>query len=172
MHDVLAGNATKAFEGSLAPVIFSHSSAHGLCPHPRNVPDDILPLVKKTGSVIMVSFVPPFTSCIDKGDGIPEFYPQNSTLEFVADHIMYIGENIGFEHVGLGSDFSGMESTPRGLEDVSKFPHLIKELLQRGLSDGQVSGIIGGNVLRVWKEVEEVARRMQAKGVLPMEDEV
>ncbi|KAJ9604559.1 hypothetical protein H2200_010672 [Cladophialophora chaetospira] len=174
MHDVLAGNATKGFTGSKAPVIFSHSSAHNLCPHPRNVPDHILPLVKQTNSVVMVTFVPQFISCVNSSipDRLPTFYPPNSTLEWVAEHIMYFGNKIGFEHVGLGSDFDGIPSTPRGLEDVSKFPDLVKELLLRGLSDGQVKGIIGRNVLRVWRRVEEISREMQAEGVLPMEDDV
>ncbi|KAL2403011.1 Dipeptidase aclJ [Exophiala dermatitidis] len=174
MHDVLAGNTTKSYAGSRAPVIFSHSSAFALCPHPRNVPDYILPLVKKTNSVVMVTFVPEFVSCVNssKPDRLPTFYPPNSTLGFVADHIMYIGNKIGFEHVGIGSDFDGCFDTPRGLEDVSKFPDLVRELLVRGLSDDQVEGIVGGNVLRVWKRVEEVAQEMQASGALPMEDEI
>lgn len=122
----------------------------------------------------MVTFVPEFVSCVNssKPDRLPTFHPPNSTLGFVADHIMYIGNKIGFEHVGIGSDFDGCFDTPRGLEDVSKFPDLVRELLVRGLSDDQVEGIVGGNVLRVWKRVEEVAQEMQASGALPMEDEI
>ncbi|KIW79275.1 hypothetical protein Z517_05887 [Fonsecaea pedrosoi CBS 271.37] len=174
MHDVLAGNQTKAFPGSQAPVIFSHSSAHALCPHPRNVPDHILPLVKQTDSVVMVTFVPEFISCVNATvpDTLPAFYPANSTLAWVADHIMYIGGKIGFEHVGIGSDFDGTPTTPSGLQDVTKFPDLLKELLRRGLSDAQVEGITGGNLLRVWKRVEEVGLEMQREGVLPMEDDI
>lgn len=122
----------------------------------------------------MVTFVPQFISCINSTvpDTLPTHYPANSTLEFVADHIMYIGEKIGFDHVGIGSDFDGTPATPRGLEDASKFPDLVKELLKRGLSDAQAEGIVGANVLRVWKRVEEVSREMQASGVLPLEDDI
>src|ERR1700742_1637469 len=174
MHDVLAGNATKSFKGSRAPVIFSHSSAHKLCPHPRNVPDHILPLVKQTNSVVMVTFVPQFISCVNStvADRLPTFFPVNSTMEWVSEHIMYIGNKIGFEHVGIGSDFDGVPTTPRGLEDVSKFPGLVKELLRRGLSDKQAAGVVGGNLLRVWKRVEDVSKEMHQEGVLPMEDEI
>jgi membrane dipeptidase len=125
-------------------------------------------------SVVMVTFVPQFISCVNATvpDRLPTFYPANSTLEWVVEHIMYIGNKIGFEHVGIGSDFDGIPSTPRGLEDVSKFPELVKELLRRGLSDQQAAGVIGGNLLRVWKRVEEVSREMLREGVLPMEDDI
>ena len=105
MRDVLVGNATKSFKGSQAPSIFSHSSAYALCPYPRNVPDHILPLVKATKSVVMVTFVLQFISCVKSKvpNSLPDFYPPNSTLERVADHITYIGDKIGYEHVGIGS---------------------------------------------------------------------
>lgn len=173
MSDVLGGSD---WEGSSAPIMFSHSSAYSLCPHPRNVPDHILELVKKTNSVVMINFAPDFISCVEPTNpsadwnGIPDFYPANSTLEHVVSHIKYIGDLIGYEHVGLGSDFDGIPSTPRGLDDVSKFPDLVKEMLKRGISDKEAGWVVGGNILRVWGEVDKVALKMQMDGVKPLED--
>ncbi|KAL3475123.1 renal dipeptidase family [Aspergillus californicus] len=155
MHDAL--------DTSRAPVIFSHSSVYGLCPHPRNVPDDVLRRLARNGGVIMITFFPEYTRCDD---------PDSATLSDVADHIQYVGDLIGYQYIGLGSDFDGMEKTIKGLEDVSKYPDLIKELLARGVSVRDVAGVIGGNVLRVMGDVERVAEEMRAEGVTPMEDDV
>ena len=186
--DVLGAYADD-WEGSVAPIMYSHSSAYSVCPHPRNVHDDVLALVKKTNSVVMVNFAPDFISCtlpadakpsdieVEGGstvpiDPLPDFYPANSTLAHVVDHIVYMGEKIGYDHVGLGSDFDGIPSTPKGLEDVSKWPDLVAEMLRRGVSDEDAGKVVGGNILRVWGDVEKVAAKMQKEGTLPAEDDV
>ncbi|CAK1368331.1 putative dipeptidase [Cercospora beticola] len=171
MRDVLGGNPE--WEGSIAPPIFSHSSAYSICPHPRNVPDEILDLVKKRNSLVMVNFNPDFISCRDVGaeNGLPEFVNSTNTIAQVARHVMYIGERIGYDHVGLGSDFDGIESTPRGLEDVSKVPDLIDILLSKGVSEKDAAKIAGRNLLRVWHEADRVAAKLQKK-INPIEDDL
>lgn len=170
MLDVLGNKSDWA--GSKAPIIFSHSSAYSICPHPRNVKDHVLQLVKERNSIVMVNIAPDFISCVDAGNenGLPDFVPANSTLAHAARHILHIGNLIGYDHVGIGTDFDGIPSVPVGLEDVSKYPDLIAELLRQGVSNEDAAKVAGGNVLRVWKDVDAVAAQLQADGELPMED--
>lgn len=156
-----AATMRMAINISAAPVMFSHSSSFTLCAHSRNVPDDVLLEVKANNGIVMVTFYPEYVNCHN---------PAEASMNDVADHIEYIGKLIGFEHVGIGADFDGMARGPRGLEDVSQYPKLIKVLLRRGISQHDLAGVVGGNILRVMKDVEAVAQG--SINERPLEDDV
>lgn len=87
-------------------------------------------------------------------------YPY-ATLEDVLDHFDHVINLTSIDHVGIGTDYDGVgDSLPIGLKDVSSYPHLVEGLLRRGYSDDDIKKILGGNLLRVWREVEAVAARM------------
>jgi membrane dipeptidase len=177
-----------ALRVSQAPVIASHSSAYALCPSPRNVPDDMLKLVAKNGGVVMVNFYSGFIvpDTARKVKAVFEEYQirypdpaarrkaveawfktegpklPRGTIKDVAEHIDHIVKVAGIDHVGIGSDYDGITSWPKGLEDVSCYPRLTDELIRRGYSDENLHKILGRNVLRAFREAEAVARRLQA----------
>ena len=185
---VSADTMRQALRVSKAPVIASHSSAYALTPHPRNVPDDVLALIAKSGGVVMVNFYPGFLTpegaraskdMFRASRDLRARYPddrdfqaamsqwqkehpvQPCSVRTVVDHIEHIIKVAGIDHVGLGSDFDGITTVPRQLEDVSCYPYLTQELLNRGYSSEQIHKVLGQNLLRAFRQVEQVARGMQ-----------
>ncbi|KAM9408596.1 dipeptidase 2 isoform 2-T2 [Pholidichthys leucotaenia] len=137
--------ASAVLKHSKAPVIFSHSSSYSICNHSRNVPDWLLHRLKNNRGLIMVNLYSKFISCREE-----------ATISHVADHFDHIKRVIGADSIGIGGDYEGATSFPRGLEDVSKYPTLIQELLERNWTESDLADVLRRNFLRVFEEVERV----------------
>ncbi|HTG84636.1 MAG TPA: dipeptidase [Gemmatimonadales bacterium] len=188
LSHVSPGVMSDALNVTEAPVIFSHSSCRALVDFPRNVPDSILARLPQNGGVVMVTFVPGFVSNAVRdaetanGQAIDSLLKDvtdtterrriareygashplpHATIAQVADHIEHARKVAGVDHVGIGSDFDGIDAGPDGLEDVSKFPALFAELIRRGWSDADLKKLAGENVLRVLRQAEAVAMKDQ-----------
>jgi len=173
---------------SRAPVIASHSSAFGVAAHPRNVPDDVLRELPKNGGVVMVNFysgfIVPERAAVgarmvaeriarrqqdaqqsDEGGANSVFRSTTEqqsmsagSVHTLVDHIEHIVKTAGIDHVGIGSDYDGVTKLPAQLEDVSCYPYITQELLNRGFQPDEIRKILGGNLLRVLRQAERVAQ--------------
>ena len=181
----------QAIEVSEAPVVFSHSSARALADVPRNVPDDVLEAVGRTDGVVMVAFVPWFVTergaeinrrglvemrrlreehpgdplAVEKA--IDVWFGEQGEVDVtpadVADHIDHVRAVAGIDAIGVGGDYDGVPTMGSHLTDVSTYPLVFAELRDRGYTDAELQQIAGRNVLRVMREAEKVADRLQGE---------
>lgn len=172
-----------------APVIASHSNARAIADRPRNIPDPLLAAIGRNGGVVMVNAYPAFLSAAwnawDNGRGAfarSQGLPTNRygrqtppavkaweaanpaprvTAATMADHVEHVARVAGRAHVGIGGDYDGISGTgPEGMGGVDGYPLLFAELARRGWSDGDLSALAQGNVLRVLARAEAVAKTM------------
>ncbi|MEV7888146.1 dipeptidase [Streptomyces sp. NPDC002817] len=190
LSHVAATTMRDALDATLAPVIFSHSSSRAVCDHPRNIPDDVLERLSGNGGMAMVTFVPKFvlqaavdwTAAADENMRAHGFHhlattpdamkvhrafeeqrPRPiATVSTVADHLDHMREVAGIDHLGIGGDYDGTAFTPDGLNDVSGYPNLVAELLDRGWSTSDLAKLTWQNAVRVLGAAEDVARDLQA----------
>jgi membrane dipeptidase len=180
LSHVAPSTMSAALDASVAPVMFSHSSARGLMNNARDVPDSILARMPANGGVVMVTFVSGFLRDISSGpwrqmlrDSLgsspdsttrAQFilrHPRpNATAADVANHIEYIRKLAGVDHVGLGGDYDGTTELPDGMRDVSGYPLVFAELIRRGWSDNDLRKLAGENILRVLRDVEATRDRL------------
>jgi membrane dipeptidase len=179
-HDAMR----RALDIAAAPIALTHCNSFTLCDHPRNAPDDVLRRLRENGGIVMATFVPGFISqplrtwqaqTRDRYGKAPlaadpkaEQAQQEArlgpapraTLEQLADHVAYLVDIAGVDHVGIGSDFFG-GAQPLGLENVSCFPALFAELIQRGFSRVSLAKIASRNFLRMMRQVESVGEKLR-----------
>ncbi|MGW0826766.1 dipeptidase [Streptomyces sp. NPDC002845] len=191
LSHVAATTMRDALDTSVAPVIFSHSSSQAVCDHPRNIPDDVLERLPGNGGVAMVTFVPKFvlqaavdwTVAADDNmrahgfhhlDTTPEAMKVHrafeeadprpvATVSTVADHLDHMREVTGIDHLGIGGDYDGTAFLPDGLNDVSGYPNLIAELLDRGWSRTDLAKLTWQNAVRALGAAEDVARDLRGR---------
>lgn len=152
--------ARDALETSQAPVVFSHSGAAAICNSSRNVPDNLLRMIAANGGVVMINFYAKLVTCGER-----------ATIKDVVAHINHVRRVAGVEHVGIGAGYDGIDAPPEGLEDVSRYPHLLAELLRDpDWSEEDVRKLAGMNVVRVLQHVEKVRDQWRRAAVQPGEE--
>ncbi|WP_327274834.1 dipeptidase [Streptomyces sp. NBC_01224] len=191
LSHVAATTMRDALDTSTAPVIFSHSSSHAICDHPRNIPDDVLGRLPANGGIAMATFVPKFvlpaavawTHAADenmRAHGLHHldttaqamkihaaFETANprpmATVATIADHLDHMREVAGIDHIGIGGDYDGTAFLPEGLQDVAGYPNLIAELLGRSWSTADLAKLTWQNAVRVLRDAEDVARELSTR---------
>jgi len=191
LSHVAATTMRDALATSVAPVMFSHSSARAVCDHPRNIPDDVLAQLPANGGIAMATFVPKFvlpeavawTKAADenlRAHGLHHldtteramklhaaFEAANprpaATVATIADHLDHMREVAGIDHIGIGGDYDGTAFLPQGLESVAGYPNLIAELLRRNWSAADLAKLTWQNAVRVLRAAEDVARDLRAR---------
>jgi membrane dipeptidase len=140
---------------SKAPIVSTHSCCRALASHRRNMTDDMIRTLADHGGVIQINFYPVFLS-----DLYASFYEVKGEkasprpgVSDVVNHIYHAVKVGGIEHVGIGTDFDGIEVTPKGLEDISKLPKVFDQLKRKGYSEDQIELIAGKNFLRTFNDV-------------------
>ena len=136
-------------EASQAPIVATHSCCRTLCGHRRNLTDDMLKALGEKGGYVGINFYPYFLS-----DRFDQAKPWRPGVKEIVDHIDHAVQLAGIDHVGIGSDFDGIEDlTPEGLENISKSRLVLDEMRRRGYSETEVLKVAGQNLLEVWKAI-------------------
>ncbi|XP_068247420.1 dipeptidase 1-like [Palaemon carinicauda] len=159
-----ARTARDVLKTSKAPIIFSHSAARSICHIERNVPDDILSSLAANEGIVMVSFYNDFLTC-----------GESATIQDVISHINHVRSMAGVDYVGIGAGYDGVNRTPDGLQDVSKYPELFATLLEDpSWSLQDLKKLAGLNFLRVFKRAEQVrdelASAKPSEEIIPIHD--
>ncbi len=171
-----------ALAASVAPVIASHSSVRAIAAHKRNMSDEMIRATAERGGVVHINYYNAFLDD-DYARRSREWNSENPragtsgvarlqaklaaigrpAIDVLLDHLEHAVRVGGIEAVGLGSDFDGVDGElPAGMEDISKVPNIAAGLSARGFSDTQVEKVLGGNSLRVFRDVEAAARAAAA----------